>query len=101
MKTYETLSEALDDLNKRGYVHNFNIECDSIECKSLSLKLHPNEFEITEFYRFEGDSNPGDEEVVYAITSADGIKGTLVDAYGAYSGKLTEELLQKLKIDRP
>ncbi len=101
MISYETLSEALNDLNKRGFTHNFNIECDSIECKDLSLKINPSDFEITEFYRFEGDSNPGDEEVVYAITSKDGIKGTLVDAYGIYSGKLTDELLGKLKIDRP
>lgn len=101
MRSYETLSEALNDLNKRGFVHNFNIECDSIECKPLALKLHPDDFEITEFYRFEGDSNPGDEEVVYAITSTGGIKGTIVDAYGAYSEKLTDELLEKLKIDRP
>jgi hypothetical protein len=100
MRSYETLSEALNDLNKRGFVHNFNIECDSIECKSLALKLHPADFEITEFYRFEGNSDPGDEEVVYAITSTGGIKGTLVDAFGAYSEKLTDELLEKLKINR-
>ena len=100
MHSYETLSEALSDLGKRGFVHDFNIECDSIECKSLSLKLRPNAFEITEFYRFEGDSNPGDEEVVYAVTSNDGIKGTLVNAYGAYSDEVTDELLEKLKIDR-
>lgn len=100
MLSYETLSEALNDLNKRGFTHNFNVECDSIECQSLALKLHPDDFEITEFYRFEGDSNPGDEEVVYAITSTGGIKGILVDAYGVYSEKLTDALLIKLKIVR-
>ena len=100
MQSYDTLSEALNDLQKRGYVHDFNIECDSIECRSLALKLHPGDFEITEFYRFEGDSNPGDQEVVYAITSNKGIKGTVVNAYGIYSTELTDELLEKLKIDR-
>jgi hypothetical protein len=100
MYSYETLSEALNDLAKRGYTHNFNIECDALECRSLALKLHPSDFEITEYYRFEGDSNPDDEEIVYAITSKDGIKGTLVNAYGIYSEEISRELTAKLKIDR-
>lgn len=100
MFSYETLSEALNDLYKRGYVHNFNIECDSIECSSIALKLQPDEFEINEFYRFEGNSNPDDEEVVYAITSKDGIKGTLVNAYGTYSEGISDELISKLNISR-
>lgn len=98
MYSYESLSEALNDLAKRGYVHNFNIECDCFKCASLELKLNPDEFEITEFYRFEGDSNPDDEEVVYAIESKDGIKGTLVNAYGTYSEGMSDELVAKLNI---
>ena len=98
MNSYETLSEALNDLAKRGYVHNFNIECDSLKCASLEMKLNPDEFEITECYRFEGDSNPDDEEVVYAIESKDGVKGTLVNAYGMYSEGISDEIIAKLKI---
>lgn len=98
MHSYETLSEALKDLTQRGYIHNFNIECDSIKCASLELKLNPDEFEITEFYRFEGDSNPDDEEIVYAIESKDGIKGTLVNAYGIYSDEISGEMVKKLRV---
>ncbi len=98
MYSYETLSEALNDLAKRGYTHNFNIECDSIKCASLELKLNPDDFEITEFYRFEGDSNPDDQEIVYAIESKDGIKGTLVNAYGIYSDEISGEMVKKLKV---
>ncbi len=41
MNSYDTLSEALSDLEKRGYTHNFNLECDCIVCKSIDLKLNP------------------------------------------------------------
>ena len=99
--SYDTLSEAVNDLVNRGYTHNFNIACDAIECKDISLKLTPGDFEITEFYRFEGESDPGDEEIVYAIESAQGAKGILVNAYGVYSDELSEELVKKLKIERP
>jgi hypothetical protein len=98
MNSYDTLSEALSDLEKRGYTHNFNLECDCIVCKSIDLKLNPEDFEITEYYRFEGESDPDDSEIVYAITSKDGVKGTLVNGYGIYSDDISDELLSKLKI---
>jgi hypothetical protein len=100
MYSYETVTEALAGLAQRGYTNNFNIQCDSLECKDLNLMLRPEDFEIVEFYRFEGDSNPGDEETVYAIQSKDGVKGVLVNAFGIYSDELTDEILQKLKIER-
>ncbi len=100
MHSYDTLTEALADLTKRGYTNNFNVQCDSLECKDLSLELNPNDFEIVEFYRFEGDSNPGDEEIVYAIESKNGVKGTLVSAFGIYSDEVSDEIIKKLSIER-
>jgi hypothetical protein len=38
-------------------------------------------------HRYEGESDPGDEAVVYAIESKKGIKGILVSGFGASSGK--------------
>ena len=63
--------------------------------------MHPSDFRIDEFYRFEGASNPDDNSIVYAISSNQGIRGVLVDAYGVYSDSLTEEMIDKLKISRP
>jgi|SRR4030095_8155932 len=100
MFSYETLSEALSDLEKRGYTNNFNLQCNTIECNDIDITLRPEDFEIVEFYRFEGESNPGDEEIVYAIESKDGVKGTLVNAFGVYSDEVSDEILKKLKIER-
>lgn len=98
---YSTLLEALNDLRQRGYKHDFNIKSTCLECGSLSLELHPADFEIEEFYRFEGMSNPDDNSIVYALQSKNGVKGVLVDAYGVYSEEISPELAQKLRIDRP
>ncbi len=100
MYSYETVTEALKDLKKRGFTADFNIQSNAIECRELNLQLHPTDFEIVEFYRFEGDSNPGDEEVVYAIESKEGLKGVLVDAFGTYSDGLSSVILEKLRIGR-
>jgi hypothetical protein len=71
-----------------------------VECKSLNIQLYPEDFVIDKFYRFEGASNPDDSAIVYAISSKDGLKGTLVDAYGVYSDTLTNDMIKKLKIMR-
>jgi hypothetical protein len=59
--------------------------------------LYPNDFVIDKFFRFEGASNPDDSSIVYAISSKDGLKGTLIDAYGVYADSLTNDMIEKLK----
>ena len=101
MNTYETVTEALNDLSERGYRSEFELESDCLLCLDKQMRLKPNEFDIDEVYRFEGNTDPGDEAIVFAISSTDkGIKGTLVNAYGAYSDTASEELVSKLNIKR-
>lgn len=97
MRTYTTLSEAINDLAKRGYTANFNISNDCIECADNSLRLCPDEFEIDEVYRFQEMSDVDNESILYAISSQQNhIKGVLVNAYGIYSETATSELIEKL-----
>lgn len=97
MKHYQTLVEALEDLKARGYVNDFNLQPTCLECPGLDLKLHPQDFEIREVYRFEGMSNPDDNSVLYAIASTTGVKGVFVDAYGVYAEALSPEMIARLK----
>lgn len=97
MHSYDTLVEALNDLQKRGYTHDFNLKPQCLECASLKLELHPEDFHVDEVHRFEGMSSTDDNSIVYAITSTNGVKGTLVDAYGVYSENISEEMRRKLR----
>jgi len=99
MRAYDTLSEAINDLIKRGFTLDFSISKNCIECKSVGATYHPDNFEIVEFYRFEGMSNPDDSSILYAIDAGNGLKGHLVDAYGMYSEALSFEMMQKLKFE--
>jgi len=98
MEAYTTLSEALNGLKEEGYVLDFNLQSECVECKEEDIKLFPEDFVIDKFFRFEGDSNPDDSSILYAISSKDGAKGTLVDAYGVYSESLTPEMIERLRI---
>lgn len=97
--TYDTLSLATNDLKKRGFDLDFNQKGHCLVCvQDNAITLNPDDFEIVEFHRFEGDSNPDDMSVVYAIESKTGQKGLMVDAYGVYAADYSREMLKKLDI---
>jgi len=98
MRNYDTLSEAVNDLQKRGFTTDFKLCEDGLECAMLELKLHTDHFEIVEVHRFDGMTDPADESIVYAIESIDGkIKGMLINGYGIYTESLSDQMLKKLK----
>jgi hypothetical protein len=100
MYAYDTVTEAVQGLKKRGYSIDFNLDEDSLICPVTPLTLKPAEFEITEFYRFEGESDPADEAVVYAIESRGGQQGLLVTGFGISAEGVAEELIEKLSMKR-
>jgi hypothetical protein len=99
MESYDTVVTALNGLKARGFTINFNIAFDKLMCSEKKICLNPNEFEIVEVHRFEGDSNPADEDVVYAVESKDGkIKGIITSAFGLYADSASSDMLRKLSI---
>ena len=98
--SYDTVTEAAAGLAKRGYTTDFElmIEGECLACHKSSLYLSPEEFEIDEIHRFEGDSDPGDSMIVYAISSIlHNIKGIVINAYGIYSDPITYKIVERLK----
>ena len=98
MYSYDTVSDAINGLKKRGFTTDFNLEDNCLICDND--KYNVNDFEIVEFYRFEGDSDPADEAVVYAIKSNKGQKGVLVNGYGPSSDPLSSEMAKKLHVHK-
>ena len=92
-----TVSEVLTQLKNEGYTADFNLSAGCLVCQGNDLRLHPHEFVVDQHYRFEGVSDPGDEAVVYAISSPKhDVKGTLVNGYGVYSEALADEMVKAL-----
>jgi hypothetical protein len=99
MFTYDTVSEAVKGLKSRGFTVDFNLRDNCIVCHEN--KFDPDDFEIVETYRFEGNSDPSDEAVVYGIQSGTGMKGVLVNGYGISADPLSSEMAKKLNVHRP
>jgi hypothetical protein len=99
MYAYDTVVNALTGLRERGYTVNFNLAFNQLICNDNRHCLNPDEFEIVEVHRFEGNSNPSDEDVVYAIQSIQGnLKGVLTSAFGLYTDTASAEMLKKLAL---
>ncbi|MFP9114469.1 phosphoribosylpyrophosphate synthetase [Flavobacterium sp. RHBU_3] len=94
---FDTVTEALQWLNKEGYTVDFNLEQDCISFNNKNKSVAPGDFTIEYSFRFEGDTDPGDEDIVYGIKSETfGIKGVMISAYGTYAESLSTEMLSKL-----
>ena len=98
MKTqnhYAPVSEAITALRHQGFALDFCIEDNFIVADGKKFKA--DDFEIAEIYRYEGDSDPGDEATVYGLESKSGQKGILITGMGMSSDSDTLKLLQKLQ----
>ena len=97
--SYETLSEAVNDLIKRGYTTDFLLqeEKDCLLCTNNSLELSPEDFVIDEVYRFEGMTDPADESIVFAISATKhNVKGLVINSFGADFGYRSSKLVEHL-----
>ena len=96
MYNYDTVSAAVDGLKERGFTRDFSLDESCLVCGET--KFNPDDFEITEVYRFEGDTDPADEAVVYGVEGKDHQKGILVTGYGASAEGLSSDMVRKLTI---
>ena len=98
MIVYDTVSEALNGLKTRGFDLDFNLYENCLVCHDE--KFDVNDFEIVEVHRFEGNTDPSDEAVVYAIRSVNGLKGVLVNGYGISADAMNSDVIKKLRFHK-
>lgn len=97
--SYDTVTEAIRGLTKRGYTLDFDIltEEECLICRQSKKQLSPDDFEIDEIHRFEGDSDPGDAMIVFAISApGHNLKGYVVNAFGVYADTASSKIVSKL-----
>ena len=91
MYHYATVSKALKELAEKGFTIDFNIN----ESKIID---NPDDFEIVHVYRYEGETDPGDEATVYGIRSTTGEKGVFVAGLSSFTDSTAAMVLNELSI---
>lgn len=93
-----TMVGCMNKLQTDGYTENFIAKEKGIEAPSTKKVYEPCDVKIRNFYRFEGESDPADNTIVYAIETHDGIKGMLVDAYGGpYANRKVSQFITEVE----
>jgi len=93
----KTLSQVSNSLKKEGFDKDFIITDEGLQCSDGKKIYTPDDVKIVNFYRFEGESDPGDMSILYAMETNDGLKGTLVDAYGLYAGRKVSDFIVQVQ----
>ncbi|WP_022825659.1 hypothetical protein [Hymenobacter norwichensis] len=94
-----SLVKVEQKLSKDGFTADFRVEGGRLHTISneRSKSYAASEVSIVDFYRFEGESDPDDMSILYAIEANDGIKGTISSAYGVYADTDTDEFLKQVE----
>ena len=98
----KTLSQVLNTLIKRGITKEiFMNEQHQMILGKNEKTYQPEDLCIVKSYRFEGDSNPDDNAVLYLLQDKEGELATILDSYGAesnYSGEEFDLFLRKVPV---
>lgn len=92
----KSLASCLNKMVLEGYDDDFKISDKGLRSLKTEKIYQPNEIHVPNFFRFEGQSDPNDNTIMYVIETDDGLKGTIVDAYGAYADRKLSEFMQKV-----
>ena len=80
-----TLTEVIERLADEGFTEHFGVQGNRLRSFGSGRTFGATDVVIRKFHRFEGVSDPDDMSIVYAIESASGVRGTLIDAFGVYA----------------
>jgi len=82
-KQLETVTDALTRLRADGYTSDFfATDQGELACRGCDRTMNPADVRIDQTIRFEGDTNPDDQDIVFAIECDSGCKGVYSAAYG-------------------
>ena len=80
-----TLTSCVNKVVKEGYTDSFKVTREGLTSCTRDKHYSPEQVNVVNFFRFEGESDPADNTILYVIETQDGQKGTLIDAYGPYA----------------
>lgn len=100
MPFMKSLTNCLNKMMQEGYTENFKITEQGLESLNQHNNYQPDQIQVINFFRFEGESDPDDNAIMYVIETNDGTRGTLVDAYGVYTDPKISQFMKNVETIR-
>jgi len=96
-----TEQSALKRLEADGFTNRFIVrKKNALFCPENKNTYSPSDLKLLASLRTEGESDPDDMAVVYAIEADDGTRGTLTDAFGLYADPKVGEFMKNIPDER-
>jgi hypothetical protein len=93
----KSLGSVLASNKVSEYSTQFKITDQGLISLETQKIYQPDQVRVVHFYRYEGESDPDDNAILYAIETNEGEKGTIVDAYGMYSDPLVSNFMKQVE----
>jgi hypothetical protein len=97
MPYMKSLANCLTRMVGEGYTEDFKITENGLEAPQHERNYMAEQVQVVNFFRFEGESNPDDNAILYVIETNDGTKGTLIDAKGVYNHPVVTSFMQDVE----
>jgi hypothetical protein len=91
------MNEVMAELEEKGFSHDFRIVGNRLLNNKSKKSFSSEEVFLVEQYRFEGESDPGDSSILYALETITGEKGIAINTYGADADLETNEFLLRIE----
>ena len=93
-----TLEEALDRLASAGYIDDFRATSGGLLARIAGTVHQPETLVIEDTVRFEGDSDPDEQVIIFALRSEeDGTRGTYTVVYGPKMEMMDARVVERLR----
>ncbi|MCU1397457.1 MAG: hypothetical protein JWN62_566 [Acidimicrobiales bacterium] len=97
--TPTTVTDAVAYLRTNGYTDDVELEGTNVLCARTNMSYALDNVIVDHTFRFEGDSDPGDEAIVLGLRYPDtDVKATLVSAFGPGADPATAEFFRRLRL---
>jgi hypothetical protein len=100
-KNYTPLSEKIKELEDQGFENQFKVENGKLIDLTERREYSPSDVTLKDKFRFEGESNPDDMSILYALECRNGSKGTLINAYGTYANEEIDQFISEIPGEKP
>jgi hypothetical protein len=93
----EALGEAIERLGGRGFKRSLRARGGALQDVETGARYEPEALSIDEIVRFEGDTDPAEELVLFALRGADGAPlGTYASLYGPATSPEDADVIHRL-----
>lgn len=93
----KSLTACLEKMLEEGYTEDFKAVEEGLKALRTEKIYQPDQVKIVNFFRFEGISDPDDMSILYVLETNDGLKGTLIDAYGPYASPEVNQFIVEVE----